>query len=522
MSCRRTFLFAPCGILPSFALHNLILRNLILLCFLVPVLLSSNACAVKADFADYSDMDFVLSYPASWHISIPESCSSAAGNLSLDECEDESADESGHQFGQNFAIHWMRDPGIDPEEILDQMQENYNRESVSIISSERKTIKVDDRTVCVLALTYEFKDSKQKRIIAAWNSTLSDRLFLATLSGRKGGDSVDSPGSRDDFILFQRFISSFVDLGQNNKIILSEKPPAGPWSIVLDDLLSSYHYTDSSSLPARQVHMQVSHEVTWSNGSYSLNSRDFIWSDPSKTALSRAAAVLYILQQAGYETRPVQKSGEIALVVRDPEGKWTKISINPDSPARMVGVLSNDTGEVAAYSDLGDLAAENGIKNVSGIDANGNTGLEKDLENIVQKDCEPSRYVELTAPKDADRSWLKGLKDELKSYEYGRYYEKDIFDCSSTAQICWSTLTKSGYAARLMLSYKGHPLEDHMWVVVETPNEKGRYVAVETANVDENKRLVSLGRVVSDEAYFQGIMYNSSEQFSWLHPEEGM
>ena len=73
-----------------------------------------------------------------------------------------------------------------------------------------------------------------------------------------------------------------------------------------------------------------------------------------------------------------------------------------------------------------------------------------------------------------------------------------------------------------MLSYKGHPLEEHMWVVVEAPNEKGRYVAIETANVDENKRLVNLGRVVSDEAYFRGIMYNTSEQFSRLHPEEGI
>jgi hypothetical protein len=73
-----------------------------------------------------------------------------------------------------------------------------------------------------------------------------------------------------------------------------------------------------------------------------------------------------------------------------------------------------------------------------------------------------------------------------------------------------------------MLSYKGHPIEDHMWVVVETPHEKDRYVAIETANVDEKKWLLNLGRVVTDEAYFQGIMYNTSAQFSWMHPEEGM
>ena len=104
----------------------------------------------------------------------------------------------------------------------------------------------------------------------------------------------------------------------------------------------------------------------------------------------------------------MQKSGEIALAVRDPEGKWTKVSLNPESPARMVGVLSNDTGEVAAYSDWGDLAAENGINSgaISGREAMPTAMWvwRTDLENIVRKDCEPSRYVELTAPKDADRS----------------------------------------------------------------------------------------------------------------------
>jgi len=520
-------------------LKNYFLKNFILHCFLILILLSANACAADADLTDYRCMDFALSYPMQWHISIPESCSNAAGNLSLEGSED----GSGLQSGQSFAIYWMRDPGIEPEEILDQMQENYNREGVSITSSERKMIKVADQAAEILTLTYGFKDSRQKKMFAAWNSTLSDRMFIATLSGRQGSgsdgsgsagssdfDNDSSDDSSEDSILFQRIISSFVDLGRHDKVKLSEKPSAGPWPIVLDDLLSSYHYLDPISLPARQLHMQVSHEVSWGNGSYSLNSHDFVWSDPPKTAIYRAGAVLHVLQQAGYEAKMVQNSGEIALAVRDPEGKWTKVSLNPESPARMVGVLSNDTGEVAACSDWGELAAENGIKSGAmigtGSDDDGNAGLQTGLENIIRKDCEPSRYVELAAPKDADRSadrtWLKNLKDELKRFEYGRYYEKDVFDCSSTAQICWSALTKSGYAARLMLSYKGHPLEEHMWVVVEAPNEKGRYVAIETANVDENKRLVNLGRVVSDEAYFRGIMYNTSEQFSRLHPEEGI
>jgi len=163
VSSRRPFLFAHCGILPSLVLHNLILLNLILLCFLVPVMLGVNAYAVNADFADYRGMDFTLSYPMQWHISIPESCSSAAGNFSMEE----SGEGSGLKSSQSFAIYWMKDPGIEPEEILDQMQKNYDREGVSITSSDRKTIKMAERTAEVLSMTYEFRDSKQKRIIAA-------------------------------------------------------------------------------------------------------------------------------------------------------------------------------------------------------------------------------------------------------------------------------------------------------------------------------------------------------------------
>jgi len=58
--------------------------------------------------------------------------------------------------------------------------------------------------------------------------------------------------------------------------------------------------------------------------------------------------------------------------------------------------------------------------------------------------------------------------------------------------------------------------------VVRYPYEVDGYVAVETANTDEKKRLVHLGKVVTDAAYLEGVMYNSSAQFSRLHPVEGM
>lgn len=477
--------------------------------FLFIALIVLNAHAGDADFTGYRGMNFSFSYPAAWKISNDVSSSSISGNISLDEsCN-------------RFSLHWIRDPGISPKEVLDQIENNYNRGGVSISSGKRRTIDMQEQTAETLTLTYEFRDSKRTRIFAVWNSSPSDRMFIAAFSGCMRSGSVNS---KDDTMPFERIVSSFNDLGRHDRIGLNPRPSAGAWPIVLEDLLSSYHYKDSGTLLAGVVHTKVDQELSWVNGSYSLDSHESIWSDPPKTAVSRAGAVLHILQQAGYMARSVQRRGKIGVAVYDPDGKWVQISIDPEDPARMVGLLSNETGEILVYANYNDLARENGIERdtESGIKSLIRNGNDMNLDRVVQKDCEPSCYLELKPADQVSNSWRKSLRDLLKSHEYRRYYEKDIFDCSSTAQICWSTLTEKGYDARLMLSYKGHPLKDHMWIVVEAPYEKGRYVAIETANVDEKMWLVNLGRVVADEEYYRGIMYNSSAQFSWMHPDEGM
>lgn len=492
MSLRPSFLSASCSIWLSF----------LFIAFVVP-----NAHAWDANFTSYNGMDFSITYPAVWKISNDATSSNISGNISLGEsCN-------------HFSLYWTRDPGTSPKEILDQIEDNYNRGGVSISSAKRKTMGMQEQFVETLTLTYEFRDSKRTRIFAVWNSSLSDRMFIAAFSGCVNLDSVDR---NEGAMPFERIISSFNDLGRHEKISLNQRPSTGAWPIVLEDLLSSYHYRDSDFPPAWGVHTQVDHELSWINGSYSLNSRESIWSDPPKTAISRAGAVLHILQQAGYRARPVQRSGEIGVAVYDPDGKWVQISIDPEDPARRVGLFGNETGEVLVYPNYNDLARENGIERDTESCIKSHICNDMNLDGIVQKDCEPSCYVELKQADQVSNSWLKGLRDVLKSHEYRRYYEKDIFDCSSTTQICWSTLTEKGYDARLMLSYKGHPLKDHMWIVVEAPYEKGRYVAIETANVDEKMWLVNLGRVVADKEYFRGIMYNSSAQFSWMHPDEGM
>ena len=291
---------------------------------------------------------------------------------------------------------------------------------------------------------------------------------------------------------------------------LSPASAEGAWSRVLGDLLSCYHYTDTAKLPSRKARVAITHQLSLVNGTYILDSEEAIRVDPPTMAAARSGAVERILAQAGYKSRLIQRSGTIAVAVLDPSGGWQQISVNPTSPQRCIGVLLNekkDGGIYQTYPNLAELAGENGINDSF------------DLDVQVIKDCDPSVFVELKP--ELDESWDDTLQDLLDLYDYDKYYQEGAFDCSDTAQICWRMLRELGYDARLMMSYPGHPLEPHMWVVVRSPQADG-FVAVETANTDESRKLIHLGRVVTDEKYYHGIMYNSSAQFSRLHPEEAI
>jgi len=449
------------------------------------------AGAEDVDVSTYHGPDFTIACPSGWTISGSDTGNHVSGSLIV----------MGHC--DRITLSWIRDPGMDLEEILDQIERSYDGGDVKVLSSERGEVRMNEQTAKTLNLAYEFKEYGSKKFFAVWNSSRSDRLLLASLSGCNESDS-------GNLALFEELIASFADLDNRDLAKLGPRPSEGAWPVVLGDLLSSYHYKDARTLPSRTVHVQVKFELSQQNGSYTLSSQEELWADLAEMVVARAGAVAQILQQAGYEVRLVQRGGEIAVAVPDATGRWQQVSVNPASPERMVGVLANGTWEALMYRDFADLAEDNGI--VEGFD----------LDKLVQKDCEPSRYAELKTPAKTNQSWLDGLQEVLESYDYDKHYEENVFDCSNTAQICWSLLQKKGYDARLMMSYKGHLLDPHMWIVVRYPYESNGYVAVETANTDANKRLVHLGRVVTDAAYFKGIMYNSSAQFSRLHPEEGM
>jgi hypothetical protein len=493
---------------------------LFLICLLAILSFASNmsSASAKSDDSDLSSgLDFDFKVLDGWTVFAPTG-GPVAGNLSLtDSCS-------------RISLNWSRDPGMNLRVILNQIKGAYDGDGVRIISSEMGERSSEGHKIETLHLIYEFNGYRNEKRFAIWNSSKSDRLFLASLSActntdndesdfadnkadnsRIKADISDNSNNKNNSIgLFDSFVASFSDLGNGETVELHYATLGGALGIVLGDLLSSYHYTDARTLPGRTVRVFVLHTFTPQNGIYVLDSQEAILVEPQMTAATRAGAVWEILKQAGYDARLVQMGGEMAVSVRGPSGSWQKVSINPTSPERMIGVQANTTKEALMYLDPAQLAAANGITD------------KIDASNIVQKDVEPSRFVELKAQEEASQSWLDDLTDALESYDYGEYYEENVFDCSNTAQIAWSLLQQKGYEARLMMSYDGHPLDPHMWVVVKYPSEADRYVAVETANTDSSKKLVHLGKIVNDSDYFQGIMYNSSAQFSRMHPEEGM
>lgn len=479
------------------------------LSFLMLNFLCSCSCA-DGGTKGFDEMGFSFQYPAEWTVrpasdGHTDKGSRAAGKLELDgPCV-------------RFSINWTRDPGISPETILDQIKKTYDSGEVKVISSEQGEISMKDERAEVMSISYELKGCRSAKRFAVWNTSRSDRLFLASISG-SAGCSSELEQSTASAALFDSLVASFSDGEEREQLMLGPKSKDEAWTLVLGDLLSSYHYSQAKTLPARIARVQVLHTLSPINGTYQLDSQEVIRVDLPSDAVLRAAAVQSLLLQEGYDARLEQRSGDIGIAVKDPSGRWQLISVNPAKPEKSVGVLANDTREALIYESLEELADENRM-DIKGL--NPDIG---DLETnkLMQKDCEPSRYVELTQPSDVNEAWQEDLQKVLDGYDYDERYQENVFDCSNTAQICWSVLQGKGYDARLMMSWKGHPLGPHLWVVVLYPYEEGRYVAMETANTDGGMKLVHLGKVVAEGKYYRGIMYDSSAQYSRLHPEEGM
>jgi hypothetical protein len=447
------------------------------------------------DYEQFRDLGVSLDYPASWRLSSLGG-SATGGSSIMGSCS-------------GIYLNWSRDPGIPPEEILDQIRRTYDSEEVTVTAWKHGAIAVQGQRAAALELTYSFRGYMAQKRFVAWNSSLSDRLFLASLSGcqEEAGQASKT---------YEHVLASFRDTEEREMVSLAPRPKDEVWATVLRDLLCSYHYLDARTLPPKKISLEVVHILQPFQGSYLLQTQDSLRADAPTTAARRAGALQQMLQREGYRAMLAERSGKVEVAVLDPGGSWQPLSINPSSPERAVGVLVDEGGEAVPYQSLRDLAEDNQMQ----IDDVG-------VEEVMQKDCQPSRYVVLRHPAEIDPSWMEDLNRALDELEFSQSYLENVFDCSNTSQIVWSVLEGKGYQVRLMMSYKGHLLDPHLWVAVVYPYQRESYVAVETATTDQasigpGKRLVHLGRVTTEDKYYTGIMYNSSQQYSRLHPEEGM
>lgn len=461
--------------------------------FLIALLLVTiSGTSAAIGLSDYSGMGFTVHYPSDWAISASDN--HVSGNISvMGSCA-------------SIAIDWMRDPGLTPESILDQVVKTYNQGEVEILSKKQGKVLIQGREAETLDLSYKFKDQNAKKSLAAWTSEGSDRMFFASMSSCGANYSANED-------VFDRVLGSFLDHKSSEASLEARTVQDDIWAIVLGDLLASYHYKNQSSLSSMSVYTAAAHSLIPVNGSYRLMSSEKISVEMSPRTIFRAAVVQKLLQARGYKAALIQKGGQIWVVVKDPSGKWQSVSLNPKESWRMVGALVDDQEGYSGllYNNSEELVADNSLT-TSPVDSN----------ESVMKDVDPSRYEELESPAEVNSTWTDELQRVLDGYSYPKKYQENVFDCSNTSQICWSILKSKGYDARLMFSDTTHPLGKHMWVVVRYPYEDDRYVAIEATITDGNGDLLHMGRVTLKDAYFKGIMYNTSTQFSWLHPDEGI
>lgn len=454
--------------------------------------LSSSSAYVNG-LSEYRGNGLSFEYPAEW--AVTAFGKSSGGNLSIQ--------------SQNACIFlaWIRDPGSEPRKRLDSVEKTYGGDEKSIISSAHSWIRMNSGNASVLDLYYSMRGYNTRKRFAVWNSSLSDRQFFATLSSSNESYNVN-------IMAFNHMLKTFLDIPEREATKLEQRAVKGDdWAIVLGDLLASYSYRDASAPQIGKVYLKTRHSLVPINGTYQLYSTDELTVDPPLAIAIRAFAVQDLLNSNGYQTRLIQRGGNIWVEVQDASAKWQRISLNPKEPERMIGVPIDDEVDGIVYRNISGLAKDNLME----FDYS-----KYNSSQIIRMDCEPPRYVELKQPSIENKSWEGNLQKILDGYNYSQSYRNHVFDCSNTSQICWSILQSKGYDARLMWRSSGYSADSHMWIVVRYPYETERYVAVEATNTDENDKLLHLGTITMNKDHYYGIMFNSSVQFSKLRPNEGM
>jgi hypothetical protein len=402
-------------------------------------------------------------------------------------------------------IGWFEDSGVDPESCLRQVVRAYRSESLRfpVLTAEAgEPLTVDGQRSSSLNVYYRYGSQESQKRIVAWSSPVSGRFFYASF--------WSCPEAWDENLeKFELILESFRDEGSERYVVLKPRSATlDGWGTVLLETLSSYHFASFATPPNPEVGVRVVMKSHREGGQVNqLASEEIVSSIRGGDDPPREGALQKLLQDRGYRVAILRRGGAYWVVVQDPEGEWQAISSAALATERGLGALVGPEEEEEWYRGL----VVEGPEEIAREKENGSSG-----QTVIEKDCDPPREVHLKPNTEVNLTWVLGLRDLLDRYSY-THNEPDQ-GSFLRAQVCWALLEREGYEAWLLTEYEGHPLRQEMWVVVRHPGDEG-YVAVVTAAAKDHR---GLGEIVCDPERFEGIAYETSIQYTCLHPDRGL
>jgi hypothetical protein len=400
-------------------------------------------------------------------------------------------------------IGWFEDSGIVPGDVLRQVIRGYRSDYLrfSVLTAEAgEPVVVGGERSPSLNVYYMYGGQESQKRIVAWPSPVSGRFFFASFWSC-------SEAWEENLERFELVCESFRDEGSERYVELEPRPATTDgWGTVLFETLASYHFAEVAVPPSPEVGVRVVMESHREEGQVSqLASEEMVSPTRRGGDPPREAAILKLLQDDGYEVSLLKRGGAYWVVVRGPEGGWQAISSAAPETERGLGTLVGPD-ETEQYRGL----VVDGPEEAADEEVEGSSD-----RAVVEKDCDPPREVHLEPVANVNLTWILGLEDLLELYSYSQ--EEPDPGSFYGAQVCWALLKREGYDALLVTGYEGHPLRQEMWVVVSHPGEG--HVAVRPAAAGDGG---GIGEIVSDAERFTGIAYETSAQYSCLHPDRGL
>lgn len=417
----------------------------------------------------------------------------------------------GDRYGGNLTLEgacalvrigWFEDSGLEPDDVLRQVTRAYRSDYLqySILTAEAgELVTVGDEMGSSLKVYYVYGGQEAQKRIVAWSSPTSGRFFYASF--------WSCPESFDENLeKFELVCESFRDEGSERYVELEPRfTTHDGWGTVLSETLASRHFEKVAAQTSPEVEVKVSMKSHREGGQViQLASEEMVSPTRRGGDPPREGAILKLLQDEGYEVSLLRRGGASWVVVRGPEGRWQAISSAATETKRGLGTLVGPDEEEWYRG----LVMEGPEKTAS------EGGKGSSSETVIEKDCDPPREVHLEPAAEVNLTWILGLENLLELYSYSQEESDPGF--FHEAQVCWAILKREGYDALLMTGYDGHPLIQEMWVVVSHPGEG--HLAVKPATGDGG----GLGEIVSDAERFDGVAYETSLQYSCLHPDLGL